>query len=286
MRLRGSRAIVLVSALLAAAWAAMVLAFGALGQTHPPAGGGLRYPEGCAAYELSEPRCAYITRWAAQELGADQGRPLAFELLGDPLLDPPGCADGNACLTSRTQAFIVRVRVHDGPEVLGDASVFCGIAAEASWLCTETPVIATRTPTSNGYHDVPCADEDGEACATPVPTPRAAALAGAVPLVVADLTIPIDRVGLHEVVVGEARLPNGILRQATLGLGPARPTQLLLSPEGVTLSVESLDGGGPIENLYDHGWRPGVERVRVILEFTVEEFAPGATLDVADLAVR
>lgn len=281
-----SRAIVLVSATLVAGSTLLVLAFGALAQTHPPTGVVVGYPEGCAAYDLSEPRCAYITRWAAREVDADPARPLAFELLGDPILDSPGCQDGNACLTNRSQAFVVRVRVHDGPQVLGDATVFCGIDAEASWLCTETPVIATRTPTTNGYHDVPCADEDGEVCATPVPTPRPADLAAAVPLAVQDLSIPIDRIGPHEIEIGEVLLPNGILREATLHLGDTAPDRLLVATDGVTLRLESIDGGGPVENAYDHGWREGTERVRAVLAFTVEEFAPGASLDVVEVVVR
>jgi hypothetical protein len=285
VRLRRSQAIVLVGATLVGCSALLVLAFGALGQTHPPAGVALGYPEGCAAYDLSEPRCAYITRWAARDVGADPGRPLTFELLGDPMLDEPECTE-DGCLTDRTQAFVVRVRVHDASQVLGDATVFCGIDAAASWLCTETPVIATRTPATNGYRDVPCAGEDGEACATPVPTPRPADLAAAVPLVVRGLAIPIERIGPHEIEIGEARLPNGILRDATLRLGHSAPDRLLIHRDGVTLRLESTDGGGSIENAYDHGWREGTERVRAVLAFTVEELGPGASLEVEEVVVR
>jgi len=286
VRLGRSRLVVLAGATVVACVGLVGLAVGAAERTRPHGDVSLGYPEGCAAYGLSEPRCAYVMRWAARQVGADPASPLTFELLGDPILDSPGCTGPTRCLTSRTQAFIVRVRVHDGPETLGEASVFCGIGSDAWWACTETPVIATRTPTSNGYRDVPCSGEDAEVCATPVPTARPDAIAAAVPLRVEGLAVPIDRVGAHEVVVGDAVLPNGILGEATLDIAPSAPSRLVIAPDGAVLGVQSLEGGPPFDNAYEHGWRSGTERVRVTLSFTVEEFGPGATLDVQRIVVR
>lgn len=274
MRRRWSRRWVGGVALAASATAA--LAVGAAGQTPPPPGVALPYPDGCAAYGLSEGRCAYIVRWAAEQAGADPAAS-TFELLGDPM---PGAL--------RTQAFVVRVRVDDGSGPPADESVFCGVGGGSSYLCTETPRIARRAPTgdTSGYWDVPCSDEEGQVCATPVPTAGASAIAGGIPLVVPSLPIPIDHTGRYEVVVGEASLPNGILTETSFDLAPTTPAELLVAEEGVTLRLESLDGGPPFENAYEHGWRPGVERVRATIDFDVESFAPGATLEVVDLVVR
>jgi hypothetical protein len=46
------------------------------------------------------------------------------------------------------------------------------------------------------------------------------------------------------------------------------------------------DGGTPIMNIYEHGWRPGTERVQAVLMFDVAYFDPGATLGVKDVVVR
>ncbi len=261
-------------AVLLAGVATAILATMGVAQTPPPPGVALAYPDGCAAYALSPARCAYVVAWAAGQVGTDPAT-ATYELLGDPM-------PGATC----TQAFVVRVRVHDAHGASGEASVFCGIGGDASYLCTETPVIARRTPTINGYWDVPCSDEEGEVCATPVPTAGESAVAAATPLEVSGLSIPIDRVGLHEVVVGEATLADGILAEASFELAPTTPDQLLVAQDGVTLRLDSLDGGPPFENGYAHGWRSGVELVRVTLAFEVEAFAPGAVLQVLDLVVR
>jgi hypothetical protein len=100
------------------------------------------------------------------------------------------------------------------------------------------------------------------------------------------LTIPVDHVGAYAIPVGEAILPNGILREATFALIDVSPTNFLVSSAGVFLRVQSLDGGQPFENIYVHGWHAGTERVSATLTFTVESFDPGAVLDVTNLVVR
>ncbi len=251
--------------------------------TQPPAGIGLPYPDGCAAYRLSIRRCAYIVAWAEGQVGIDPSSRVTVELLGDPL-----CAAGTTnCGIVRTTTFIVRVRLIAPDGASADYPVFCGIGGDRSLLCTETPVIGRSSPTISGYHDVPCAGEAPEnPCASPVATADPSAVRSAVPLEVPRLEIPIDHTGEYVIPVGEAVLPNGILTEATFGVEDESPTDLLVAPEGVYLEVTSLEGGPPFVNAYDHGWRPGTERVRVDLRFTVESFDPGAVLVVTTIVVR
>jgi hypothetical protein len=251
--------------------------------TMPPAGVALAYPDGCAAYALSPRRCAYIVDWAKAQGGFGPTDQVGVELLGDP-----DCPDGSVdCFPNRTQTFVVRVRITGPDGTPNDASVFCGIGGSYSLLCTDTPAIRIGSPTSNGYLDVPCQGEAPEGpCASPVPPPDAAGRAAARPLDVPDLRIPIDHVGSYTVPVGEAILPNGILSDASFTLANASPTDVLIVGDGMTLRVESLEGGPPFENIHDHGWHPGGERVRATLVFDVEWFEAGAVLDVEDIVVR
>ena len=248
----------------------------------PPAGVALPYPDGCAAYRLSTRRCDYIVAWAKTEAGYSDADQVTAELLGDP-----DCPDGSTdCHPNRTMGFVVRVRIRSGNGASTDEPVFCGIFGDTTLLCTDTPVIRTISPTTNGYRDTPCTGEAPEGCASPMPGPDPASRAAARPLAVPLVSIPIDLVGDYAVDVGEARLPNGILTNATFGLANASPADLLITPDGVSMVIESLDGGPPFENIYEHGRRPGTERVRATLRFTVESFQPGATLEVTDISVR
>jgi hypothetical protein len=107
------------------------------------------------------------------------------------------------------------------------------------------------------------------------------------PLRVARLDIPIDHTGRYGVPIGEARLPNGILTDADLALVESWPAGVSILDGGVGLEIRSLDdGGAPIRNIYEHGWRPGTERVQAVLVFDVAHFDPGATLGVKDVVVR
>jgi len=250
--------------------------------TMPPAGVALPYPEGCATYDLSTRRCAYIVAWAKGGAGYGETDQVTVQLLGDP-----ACPDGSTtCSVMRTMDFIVRVRLIGPDGVSSDAPVFCGLGGDRSLLCTDTPVIQRRSPMA-GYTDVPCTGEAPEnPCASPVPSPDASALAAARPLEVSRLDIPIDHVGTYTIPVGEASLPNGILSEATFDLSNDSPTNLLVSSDGVFLQIESLEGGLPFENIYAHGWHTGTERVSATLTFTVESFDPGAVLEVTNLTVQ
>lgn len=247
------------------------------GATHRAAVRSSTFPDECPTYGLSARRCAYIVDWALREAGvaADQA---TVELLGDP-----GC-DGNGGTCYRTTMFVVRVRVTPGDGPASDHSVFCGVGGERSLLCTETPRIALTTTTA-GYHDVPCGEDPAPGhCASPVPSIDPSAAEMAVPLTVPSLAIPIDHTGRYVVDVGDAVLPNGILSEATATLPDDVRTDVLI-PEWIMLEVIGNDGL-PLRNIYEHGWRPGTERVHVRLVFTVESFEPGASLEITNVVVR
>ena len=110
------------------------------------------------------------------------------------------------------------------------------------------------------------------------------AAAGTV-LLVSSLDVPIDHTGPYRLSLGEATLPNGILRQADLYVEDLTPSDFLLTDEGVALEVLSRDDGQPIWNIYEHGWRAGLERVDVVIVFNVRVFDPGAVLRLRDIAV-
>ena len=251
--------------------------------TLPPVDVALPYPDGCAAYELSERRCAYIVEWAREQAELGDGQDASVELLGDPDCLPP--VPDRASCPIRSMEFIVRIRVTEPEGDWSDHPVFCGIGGAYTLLCTDEPRIEARSP-MEGYHDVPCSGEAPEApCASPVPSIQPAAAADAKALEVATLDIPIDHVGSYSIPVGQAVLPNGILSEAEFHLGDDTPSDLLLTHDGIRLTVESLDGGPPFQNIYLHGWRPGTERVQATLTFEVEWFEPGAVLRVTRLRV-
>ena len=53
------------------------------------------------------------------------------------------------------------------------------------------------------------------------------------------------------------------------------------------LEVRSLEPDGkPFHNYYEHGWRPGVERVEAVLMFDVLWFEPGADLGLRLVVIR
>lgn len=251
--------------------------------TMPPPQVAVPYPDGCAAYGLSDRRCAYIVEWAREQAGIGADAPVTVELLGDPDCEEP---DQRACGVIRTMDFIVRIRLTTPTGASSDHPLFCGLGGESSLLCTDRPRIQIGSP-MNGYTDVPCSGEAPESpCATPLPTIEPAAAAAAVPLNVAAIDIPIDHVGAYSIPVGEAVLPNGILSGVEFRLVDDRPTDVLVAPYGISLTITSLDGGPKFENYYQRGWHPGTERVQATLTFSIEWFEPGAVLRVRDIRVH
>jgi hypothetical protein len=153
--------------------------------------------------------------------------------------------------------------------------------------CQDDPHLVTSSVMHGGYFDHPCTGDQAAGCPSPVPSVAPDALTKAVPLRIARLDIPVDHVGLYAVSIGEARLPNGILTAADFALVEPWPAGVSILDGGVSLEIRSLDDGGkPITNTYEHGWRSGTERVQAVLVFNVAHFDPGATLGVKDVVVR
>jgi hypothetical protein len=215
----------------------------------------------------------------------------AAEVASIDLLGDPGCGtDDPDVLCTRTTSFVVRVRVNRVNGGSKEQSVFCGVGGQYTILCTETPEIRIGGPTldGGGYRDVPCSGENGERCATPLPSPEPKAVAAARPLDVDALDIPIDHVGHYAVEVGRAVLPNGVVSRSRFTLADPTPESFSVVPEsGVQLDVRSLDDGAPpFDNYYLRGWHPGTEQVVVTLTFDVTAFSPGAVLQVRSLIVE
>jgi hypothetical protein len=239
----------------------------------------LPYPDGCATFELDEPRCEAIVDELGSRAGIDPSLASEIWLLGDV------CGQGTNVLCARSGSFVVRVRFVTEDGATAEESLVCGVGARQSYLCTDHPEILVVSPIGGGYHDVPCADDPSDGCATPVPSPAPDAIAAARPLLVPVLDVPIDHEGAFDVLVGEAVLPNGLLTDATLTLADPSPVGVYMQ-QPVWLDLRSVDDGSRLINIYEHGWREGTERVEVRLQFDVDRFEPGAVLQVRDLVVR
>ena len=153
--------------------------------------------------------------------------------------------------------------------------------------CTHEQVLTIHSPIGGGYHDVPCAGEPPAGCATPLPRLEREAVAAAQALTIDRRTIPVPGPGRHEIVLGQARLPNGVLTESRAALADPWPDGLSVSSEGIRLEVRSLVPGRPaFRNSYEHGWWPGTEAVEVVLVFEARRADPGAALEIVDLVVR
>jgi hypothetical protein len=153
----------------------------------------------------------------------------------------------------------------------------CG-GVDMSPPCVDDPHLTTSS-VMQGYHDVP----EGS---SPVPSAAPDALEEAKGLLIGRLDIPIDHTGLNEIVLGEAWLPNGLLTTAEFQLVDAWPSDLSIVDGRVTLEVRSRPDGKVIWNIYEHGWREGIEGVEAVLVFDVIHFDAGATLRIQDVVVR
>ena len=223
---------------------------------------------------LSPHRCAAIVATLAKGLNVNPTDATSIELLGDP-----GCDAGPGVLCTRTTAFVVRVRFHMPDGHSPEDSVSCGVGGRFTILCTESPEVQVSSPTLGGYFDYPSG-------ATPVPTIDPAVAVDARQLRVAAMDIPLDRIGRYSVAIGNATLANGILQEAAFTLANLHPTTYSTAEDGVRIVVESLDGGPRFLNIYEHGWRAGVEHVTVKLEFAITSADPGAVMPVRDIVVR
>lgn len=218
-------------------------------------------------------RCLAMIDEAAAQVGKDRGDVTGIVIV-------PDSEELNA--TTVGPAIHVRIAFTDGS--LHDSHM-CGLVSLHP-ACMDDP---TLRPNSiiGGYTDVPCAEAAPDDCATPHPTVEPEAAGEATPLMVEERTITIDRLGVLDIPLGEATLPNGILTEASFEFVETWPTDIALAGGSGFLGVRSLEPDGkPFDNYYLHGWRPGVERVEITLQLEVLWFEPGADLVIRNVVVR
>jgi hypothetical protein len=226
-----------------------------------------RQPKACAVvYSLA--RCEAMTDVVAADVGKNRDDVTAVAIVPDA---PPGGAHLGAGWHVR-----VRVALRDGST--HDMLMCGGVLREAA--CVEDPRLELRSALASGYLDVP----EGS---TPIPAVDASAEHAAAPIVVDSLSIPIDRLGAQDALLGEGSLPNGLWTMGTVEFAEPWPDDLALRDAVVVLELRSLERAGrPFDNGYVHGWRAGLERVRAVLRFDVLWFRPGATLELRNVSVR
>ena len=152
--------------------------------------------------------------------------------------------------------------------------------------CMDAPAWQIGSAIGAGYSDVPCAGEPPDGCASPVPSRGAAAIAASRSLRIDQRVIAVPGVGRHEVRLGTATVPNGVLTVAQANLVDAWPDGVRLSSDGIRLEIRSLVAGrAGFSNIYEHGWYPGTEAVDVFLVFNARHVDPGATIEIGDVIV-
>ena len=230
-------------------------------------------PRACVEVH-SENRCLAMTDAGAAEVGKDRGDVSGIIIVPDPDPDPGG----------HTGSWPIRVRIGFVDGSTHEARLCGGVPFGPA--CSEEPAM-WATSTISAYTDVPCGGPAPDDCATPHPSIEPEAAAGAESLTIDVWDIAIDHEGSYEVELGNARLPNGILTEASFDWAEPWPTDVALADARGVLDVRSLEPDGkPFDNYYLHGWRPGVERVRVVLTFEVVWHQPGAHLGVRNVVVR
>ncbi|MBI3746539.1 MAG: hypothetical protein HY264_08495 [Chloroflexi bacterium] len=252
------------------------------------------FPGVCPEIGVSLNQCAGFAAWAIGQAGLEPGRIQRIEMTR------VNCPGGSACPTASTGSLVNVHLTTDRSEIadeIADEVVNCtrrdGSLGGINFLCDEMmtgdgrviqyPLV--RSAISGGYRDTPCSGEGPIGCATALPTIEPSALAGSQPLSIESREIPIDHAGPYSVVLGQASLPNGILSAASAEI-TSSPTNPLVAYDGYRLMVTSLDGGPPFDGYYQHGWRPGTERVEVTLSFVVLMLEPGASVVVSSVDVH
>jgi hypothetical protein len=222
-------------------------------------------------------RCDAMLTAAAESVGVADDDVTSIEIAPDPTPRTDGI------LETRGGARGIVVLAHVGGSIR-EVPMCMGVPSGPP--CMDAPAWAIGTPIGNGYTDVPCPGEPSDGCATPVPSPARDAIAAAQTLRVEERVIAVPGVGRHEIRLGTATLPNGVLTVAHAELVDPWPDGVRLSSEGIRLEFRSLVEGRPgFSNIHEHGWYPGSEAVDVFLVFEVRHLEPGATIEICDLVV-
>ena len=222
-------------------------------------------------------RCLAIRDSAASKLDTTREDIVGVVIVPE---STPEVRDGQTIIrtTSGGRSVEVLVTLADGST--GTATIHCGTISDDPG-CFDDPRLEARAATlgGGGSRDVP----EGS---SPVPSAAPEAVAAAMPLLMERLDIAIDHVGRHDVRLGEARLANGLLSEATFDFVEDWPPGITILDRSVTMEIRSAVDGELIWNIYEHGWHDGVEPVEVFLVFDVFRFDPGATLSVRNVVVR
>jgi hypothetical protein len=227
------------------------------------------------------PRCLAMVDEAASRSGRTRDDVTAVVIVPDP---PP--TDG--VLRTLGGAGAINVRLQFTDATTSDTPMCFGVPSGPA--CMDDPRLGAQSSVADGggYRDVPCPEPPPPAgCGTPLPTLEAGAVADARPLSIVGFRIPIDHVGAYEISVGEASLANGVVSVASFDFVDAWPLDVSLKDGVAQIELRSLEPDGKsFQNYYDHGWRPGVERVEAVLVFHVLWFKEGAALAIRDVIVR
>ena len=223
---------------------------------------------------FSADRCRVITDQAASQLRLTREDVASIEIIPEPT---PEVRDGVTILQTRGGAAPIDLLVTLTDGTTRQTSMCGGIPSGPA--CSDDPHIDVHSMSLDaGYRDVP----EGS---SPVPSVAPAAVADATELRIDRLDIPIDRTGHHEIVLGDLLVPNGLLTSADFALVHDWPPGVTIL-YGVYLEIRAKSNGKVIWNIYEHGWREGVEGVEAVLVFDVFHVDPGATLSIRDVVVR
>jgi len=232
-----------------------------------------RDPQPCE-WRFNAVRCLAMTDYAAFQLSTTREDIASLVVLPEPTLE---VRDGKTILQVRSGGPPIDVLVTLADGSTHQVSMHCvGVATRPA--CSNEPRLRVQSGT-DGYHDTP-------AGSTPVPPPAAEAIADARALRIERLDISIDHTGLHEVRLGEASLPNGLLTAAEFELVDDWPPGITIIEGTVRLEVRSLVTGERLWNVYAHGRVEGTEPVEAVLVFDVFRFDPGAVLSIRSVLIR
>ena len=242
----------------------------------PLAPGPTRAPTGPCAARFPADRCAAITGFVVQSLGVAPAEVRSVIVEDEP---SPSMSPGQLVIRSGGgQVLLLHVDLTDGRTAT--VKLWCvGVAPGHDPACMDQPRVPTSASGGEGYRDTP----EGS---TPLPSLEPSAIAAGQPLGIPRQSIAVGRTGRFTVELGSVRVPNGVLTTGRFELADPWPDGILFTDAGIRLVVTPLDPDGrPFDNVFVHGWRPGVEAARVTLEFEVLAAEPGASFEIVGVAV-